>query len=260
MQFDIRRLASVTSTMDLASALAHAGAREGVVICADEQTAGRGRRGRVWSSPSGAGLYLSLVLRPPYVGKPFDCTQGKPFDSAQGKHEIRELPFLTLAAGVAVHDALLRAAGLVTALKWPNDVVINGRKLAGILAEGFNIGSRDQAVVLGIGINVRDTAFPPEIADRATSIERELGKEIDRAVLLDVVLAAVGARYDQLRDGKADDILRDWRLVAPSAIGARVHWADGRHGVTAGIDHHGALLVQTDQGLERVIAGELQWN
>jgi BirA family biotin operon repressor/biotin-[acetyl-CoA-carboxylase] ligase len=242
MWFDLRWYPSVASTMDLASEAAHAGAPEGVVFCADEQTAGRGRRGRVWSSPPGAGLYLSLVLRP--VHDPLG--------------DGRVLPLITLAAGVAVREAIAASTGLLTDLKWPNDVVRGRRKLAGILAEGLSIGTPEQAVVLGVGVNVRRSAHPADIDQRALSIEDELGKPIARASLLEELLVSLAAWYERLRLGDADDILQAWRDAAPCARGARVEW-EGGIGVTAGIDDAGALLVRTKAGIERVIAGEIQW-
>jgi BirA family biotin operon repressor/biotin-[acetyl-CoA-carboxylase] ligase len=229
--------------MDLAMEAVLSGAGEGFVFLADEQTAGRGRRGRVWSSPPGAGLYFSLVLRPP-------CGVG----------DAGVLSLITLCAGVGVREGVMRTSGLTTVLKWPNDVMCGPRKLAGILAEGHAIGTSNQAVVLGIGINVRQSAYPPDVAVRATSIESELGRTIDRAALLDGILSSVGASYTRLRDGDADGILRAWREAAPSALGSRVAWADGeRHGVTAGVDESGALLVATTAGVERIVAGELTW-
>lgn len=242
MRLDLRWYPSVSSTMDLASEAVQAGAAEGVVFCADEQTAGRGRRGRLWSSPPGAGLYLSMVLRPVHV--------------ASGDNRV--LALVTLAAGVAVREAIATSTGLVAELKWPNDVVCGPRKLAGVLAEGFSIATPEQAVVLGVGVNVLRSSHPPDIDSRATSIEGALGKPIDRATLLEELLVSLAAWYDRLRFGEADDILRAWREVAPSARGARVVW-NGRPGVTAGIDDSGALLVETDAGTARVIAGEIQW-
>jgi BirA family transcriptional regulator, biotin operon repressor / biotin---[acetyl-CoA-carboxylase] ligase len=243
VQFAVQSYASVPSTMDLAMEAVLSGAGEGVVILADEQTAGRGRRGRVWSSPPGAGLYFSLVLRPPHsVG------------------EASTLSLITLCAGVGVREGVMRTSGLATVLKWPNDVMCGPRKLAGILAEGHAIGTADQAIVLGIGVNLRPTAYPPEISARATSIESELGHAIDRAVLLNGILASVSTWYARLRNGDADGIVRTWREAAPSALGSRVAWSDGeRQGVTAGVDESGALLVATAAGVERIVAGELSW-
>ena len=229
--------------MDLAMEAVLSGAGEGLVILADEQTAGRGRRGRAWSSPPGAGLYFSLILRPP-------CGVG----------DAGPLSLMTLCAGVGVREGVMRTSGLATVLKWPNDVMCGPRKLAGILAEGHAIGTADQAIVLGIGVNVLRSAYPPEVAARATSIENELGHVPDRASLLSGILASLSAWYARLRNGDADGILRAWREAAPSALGSRVAWADGeRQGVTAGVDDSGALLVTTAAGVEHIVAGELHW-
>lgn len=230
--------------MDLAADAVQARAPEGLVICADEQTAGRGRRGRQWSSPPGAGLYLSIVLRPAH-------------DPAG---DNRVVSLITLAAGLAVRDAIARACGLTCDLKWPNDVTIGRRKVAGILAEGFDIDSPDQAVVVGIGINMLRAVYPRDVEARAVALEEQLGRAVDRALLLEETLVALAAWYDRLRRGSASDILQDWRRAAPAAVGASVEWAEtGRRGVTAGIDGTGALLIETDTGIERVVAGELRW-
>ncbi|MGE3275574.1 MAG: biotin--[acetyl-CoA-carboxylase] ligase [Vicinamibacterales bacterium] len=236
-------LPAVTSTMDLVSAAAVAGADEGLVLVADEQTAGRGRRGRAWSSPPGAGLYLSLLLRPPL---PVGDT----------------LALLTLAAGVGVAAGVREATGLAPGLKWPNDLMIARRKLAGILAEGIGMGAPGQAVVLGIGVNVQPAAYPPDVEARATSLEGELGRAIDRGLLLAAILHGVSDRYVDLMAGRAGDILQAWRAAAPRAVGAAVEWdtpAGARTGVTAGVDDTGALLVRTSAGVERIIAGEVRW-
>ena len=233
---------SVTSTMDVAAEAVRNGATAGIVIVADEQTAGRGRLGRAWSSPPGAGLYLSIILRPPI------------------DDERRILSLVTLAAGVGVRDAIGAVAGLTTELKWPNDVMVGGRKLAGILAEGSSLGTSDQVIVVGVGINLLRSSHPPEIASRATSIEQEIGHSIDRTALLEAVLAGITARYSDLCAGDGDGILRAWRAVSPSADGALVEIVNGAtQGVTAGVDRDGALLVKTASGTERVIAGELRW-
>src|SRR5204863_8161954 len=130
---------------------------EGTTVAADAQTAGRGRLGRVWFSPPGAGLYVSIVLRPP------------------GDLSTRSNPsaFLTLASGVAIAEAVRTATGLPAEIKWPNDVVIGRRKLGGILAEAAAQGDRLQHVIVGFGVNLQNTSFPVELADRATSIEAE---------------------------------------------------------------------------------------
>ena len=234
-RFDVRRHASLPSTMDVAAAIAHDGARHGVVIVADEQTAGRGRRGATWQSPPGAGLYLSFIARP----------------------AASAIPLITLAAGVAVRDGIQHSTGLAADLKWPNDLIVGTRKLAGILAEGVGIGSPSPSVIIGIGVNVEPAAYAPEVATRATSIEGELGKPVDRDRLLDAILASLWDRLAMLEQ-KPGDILQAWRAASPNAAGTRVEW-DGKHGVTAGIDQDGALLVTTNAGVERIIAGELRW-
>jgi biotin-(acetyl-CoA carboxylase) ligase len=151
-------LAETGSTNDIALQRAQAGAPHGTVVLADMQTAGRGRRGRDWHSPPEAGVYLSAVLR------------AEAWDGA--------LSLLTLAAGVAVAQAIRSNTGLAVELKWPNDIVIGRpwRKLAGILCETASATPKIGAVVVGIGVNVRGGAFPQEIADRATALDVELGR------------------------------------------------------------------------------------
>ena len=233
---------SVGSTNDVASSLAASGDAEGVVVCADEQTAGRGRRGRSWLSPPGGGLYVSVVWTPARARTDRD----------------RAATLTTLAAGVALAEAIESAMGLRVDLKWPNDLYLARRKLAGILAEG----AANDAVILGYGINIGPMAFPPELADRATSLETELGRAVDRAHVFAETLAALARRYEDLLDGRFDAILDAWRERAPAGRGAHVSWttpAGVRTGVTAGIDDRGALLVRAGDRVERIVAGELTW-
>jgi BirA family biotin operon repressor/biotin-[acetyl-CoA-carboxylase] ligase len=236
MNLDVRRLPRTTSTMDVAAKLAAEGAPHGVVIVADEQTAGRGRRGSVWASPPGAGLYLSFISRP----------------------SINHLSLLTLAAGVAVREGIERATGLSADLKWPNDLMLGRRKLAGVLAEGLAVGTPEQAVIVGAGVNLEAASYPPDVAPRATSIGEELGRPVDRELVLANILAQLWDRL-ALLEHQPGDILQAWRSASPNANGARVDW-DGKSGLTAGIDDSGALLVETTAGLERIIAGELRWD
>lgn len=245
MRFDIRGFDTVTSTMDLAIEAAESGVAEGYVIAAEEQTSGRGRRGRTWTSPPGVGVYLSVVLRPR-------------LEAVHG----RLLAILTLAAGVGVRDAVNRLTGLDAHLKWPNDVLIGPRKVAGILAEGINIGMPQQTVVLGIGVNVADGVYLDAVGSNATSLERESGRRIDSSSVRDEVLTAVGDTYDRLARGEADDILRAWRSASPRSMGAQVEWdgPDGtQRGTTHGIDDNGALLVRIGDTVQRVIGGDLRW-
>ncbi|MCC7418009.1 MAG: biotin--[acetyl-CoA-carboxylase] ligase [Acidobacteria bacterium] len=246
------------STNDVAAACVErwteagdADALEGLVVLADAQTAGRGRHGRVWQSPPGSGLYVSVLLTPWRAR----------VDPA------RAATLVTLAAGVALAEGVEAATGLRADLKWPNDLLAGGRKLSGILAEASSsTGGRGapglDTVIVGFGINVHPAAFPAELADRATSIETELGRAVDRAPVLAAVLSSLAGRYEDLLAGRFDAILDAWRRRAPSAVGRRVRWTgpEGtREGVAAGIDDRGALLVRTAGGTERIVAGEVAW-
>jgi BirA family transcriptional regulator, biotin operon repressor / biotin---[acetyl-CoA-carboxylase] ligase len=239
-------LESTGSTNDVALRLAASGDHEGAVVVADEQTVGRGRRGHNWFSPAQSGLYVSVVVSP-----------------ARARTEpARAIALLTLATGVALAEGIEAFSGLRASLKWPNDLFMARRKFAGILAEASGSRPVGEAVVLGYGINVRSTAYPPELGDRATSLEAELGRHVDRDQMLVETLVALARRYQDLLDGRFGAILDAWRDRAPSAIGARVAWqtATGEEsGITAGIDDDGALLVQVGGRTERVIAGELKW-
>jgi BirA family biotin operon repressor/biotin-[acetyl-CoA-carboxylase] ligase len=161
-----------------------------------------------------------------------------------------------------VQRGIAAATGLEAQLKWPNDVMIGRRKLAGVLAEGVRVGQPGAAVLVGVGINVHAAAHPPDVDARATSIEAELGRAPDRELVLAAVLEALGGALASLERDAAGGILDEWRALAPSAVGTRVEWQDAnrpRAGITAGIDETGALLVRTTSGVERIIAGELQW-
>lgn len=228
---------SVTSTMDVAAALPVDPLVSLPVVIADAQSAGRGRRGHQWESPAGAGLYLSLVWR---------------------QATATTLPLLTLAAGLGVREGIRLATGLAPDVKWPNDLLVGRRKLAGLLAEGVAIGSPDQLVILGVGVNLMPAAYPPEVAALATSIEGELGRGVDRG---SVAAAVIEALVDRLAGLAADPggILQAWRAASPSAVGTRVEW-ENKNGFTAGIDDTGALRVKTNDGFERIIAGELHWH
>jgi BirA family biotin operon repressor/biotin-[acetyl-CoA-carboxylase] ligase len=227
---------SVGSTNDVAASLP-----VGAVVVAGEQTAGRGRRGHTWFSPPGAGLYVSVVLAP----------------ATARVDPPRAMMLLTLAAGVALAEGVQVATGLECILKWPNDLLVSRRKLGGILAE-----ANGATVVLGYGINLSPSAFPPELRHRATSLESELGRAVDRDVVLAETLAALEHRYVDLLEGTFDAILDAWRRRAPGAAGARVTWttmAGTLSGVTEGIDDHGALLVRTADRIERIVSGEVTW-
>lgn len=236
----------VQSTNDLALGLAARGAAEGTSVLADVQRAGRGRRGRDWFSPPGAGLYLSSIVRPDL---PPDV-----------------VPILTLAAGVAAGRAVrLATGGLPVELKWPNDLVIGRpwRKLGGILSEAVSSGGRLDAVVIGIGINLRASAYPQELAGRAAALETELGRDIDRAPILVGLLGALRDVMSQLRTEGRQAICREWRDLGRLGLtAASVRWTDAdgpHHGRAYDIADDGALLVRVGERVERVIAGEVTW-
>jgi BirA family biotin operon repressor/biotin-[acetyl-CoA-carboxylase] ligase len=206
------------STNERAKELADAGAPHGTLVTADEQTAGRGRQGRAWTAPPGSALLMSLVLR-----------------------ELDEL--LPLAAAVAVCEAL----GPDAAIKWPNDVWIDRRKVAGILIEGR---PQEGWAVLGIGLNVTTESFPPELAETATSL-RLAGVDTTPARALDDLLASL-TRWLGAAPNAA---LAAWR-DRDALKGERVRWSDG-DGIADGIDDSGALVVQTDDGRVSLDAGEV---
>ena len=232
------------STNADAATLAEGGAPEGLVVLADLQTAGRGRLGRSWVSPPGAGIYASVLLRPdPDVAR-----------------------LLSIAAGVAIAEAVEEVTGLSPALKWPNDVYLDGggahppRKVAGILAEGGISGGRTW-VVIGFGINVLPAALPPQLT-RATSIETELGRAVDRGELLAACLVRLAVRYTDLNQDRRGSVLDAWRARAASTFGRRVEWDDGgavASGVVADIDDDGGLVVSTSGGATRIMSGEVRW-
>ena len=238
---ELRYAETIGSTNDAVMQLAAAGAPEGTAMLADMQTAGRGRRGHTWSSPPGAGLYLSVLLR------------GDVFTRAPG--------LCTLGAGAAAAQAVATATGLRASLKWPNDLVLGSdwKKLGGILCEAQG---RD-ALVIGIGINLTSAAHPPDVAARAASIEGELGRAVDRAALVVECLVQLRWLAETLRADDGAAVLARWRtFAAPEWQDAMVRWQDGERevrGMARDVDTDGALLVERDGRRERVIAGEVVW-
>lgn len=206
------------STNERAKQLAAAGAPHGTLVTADEQSAGHGRQGRVWTAPAGSAVLMSLVLR-----------------------ELDEL--LPIAAAVAVCEALPADA----AIKWPNDVWIDRRKVAGILVEGR---PQEGWAVLGVGLNVTTGSFPPELAETATSL-RLAGIEAAPAEVLDDLLASLSRWLGAPRNR----VLAAWRS-RDALTGEQVRWTGGE-GVAGGIDDSGALLVETSEGQVTLDAGEV---
>ena len=206
------------STNERAKALAAAGALHGTLVTADEQSAGRGRQGREWSAPPRSSVLMSLVLR-----------------------ELDE--FLPLAGAVAVCDALPVEARV----KWPNDVWIERRKLAGILVEGR---PQEGWAVLGIGLNVTTDSFPAELAERATSLWLA-GVDVAAETVLHDLLGSL----DQWLSAPPEAVLAAWRS-RDALRGERVRWSDGE-GIADGIDDSGALIVETGNGRVTLEAGEV---
>jgi BirA family biotin operon repressor/biotin-[acetyl-CoA-carboxylase] ligase len=242
LRFDIRRYSEVGSTNDIAAEYGARGAAEGLVVVAETQTAGRGRFGRTWHSPPGSGVYVSVLFRP----------------------EAELASMLTLAGGVAICEAVRESTGLPAIIKWPNDLLApeGRRKLAGILVEGIATGRRVEQTVFGFGLNVRRSAYPPDLRGRATSLEEELGRPVEPELVLEFCLAALARRYEDLKQGRRAAVLDRWRELAPDARGTRIEWVrDGEvvRGVSAGIDADGALLAETERGTERIVSGEVTW-
>jgi BirA family biotin operon repressor/biotin-[acetyl-CoA-carboxylase] ligase len=222
------------STNDVASERSANGDHEGVVFVADAQTSGRGRRGRTWFTA----WRRSLCLHRSCAGAFARPGTRDAADDAGGRRRAVE--------GVRAATGRARLEVAQRSLRWPPP-------LAGILAEGAG-----DAVVLGYGINVLSAACP-ELADRVTALESELGRAVDRGSVFAETLCALARRYDDLLEARFDAILDAWRALAPSAEGARVTLPNEQSGVTAGIDDRGALLVRIGDRIERIVAGELSW-
>jgi BirA family transcriptional regulator, biotin operon repressor / biotin---[acetyl-CoA-carboxylase] ligase len=239
--FDILQFDSLPSTNLEAARRAAEGASEGLVIVANEQTAGRGRLGRRWASPKGAGLYFSIVLRP--------------------QVEPGRWALITFVAALAVHDVLFECCGLQTDIKWPNDILANDRKLCGILAETVDGG----AIVLGIGINLCSTSFPEDLRETATSVESLTGDIPDRETVLQSVLVAFQHRYSTLlQEGGREQVINDWSQCSSFAFGKRIRVKNGHEileGITRGLEKDGALRVETSAGEIRIVrAGDVTVN
>jgi BirA family biotin operon repressor/biotin-[acetyl-CoA-carboxylase] ligase len=256
---------TTSSTNDVADRLAAEGAPHGTVVVADAQESGRGRLGRTWFSPPGAGLYTSVVLRPEALVSPAEA--GLRDDDVRAAVSrlggVVLASAVSLTAGVALAEGIRAASGLQVEIKWPNDLVVERRKLCGILAEACSTAGAVQHVILGYGINVRPAAYPPDIAHRATSLETELGRDVDRAGVLAETLARLAEWLADISGPAFAAMLDRWRQLSPSSLGSAVEvlrpggtWVSG---TTAGVDEDGALLVTVGGSRERVIAGEVRW-
>jgi BirA family biotin operon repressor/biotin-[acetyl-CoA-carboxylase] ligase len=223
----------VDSTQTIAFALAERGAADRTVVVADSQRAGRGRHGRPWHDEPGASLLCSILIRP-RLPRP-------------------QWPLLSLVAGVAVARALRRETGIDARLKWPNDVVVDGRKLAGILLESRFTAA--PAVVIGIGINVGQREFPLELAASATSVRLVAGRSVDREAILAAVLEELDAWRDRLEQEGFAPVREAWKAMS-ATLGGAVR-ADGVTGRAVDLDADGALVIDDGGQRHRVVAGEL---
>jgi len=227
------------STNDEAARLARAGARHGTVVIARAQRAGRGREGRAWASPRDAGLYLSAVIRPPLP--------------------LAAVPPATLAIGIGLCDAA-RAMGAPVLLKWPNDALVHGKKLAGVLVEAHSQGQRLEAIIIGIGVNLAPGALPPELTATAISLDQAVGAPVERAAFIEVLLAHIEHWIDRYVASGLPAIAPAWHERMAAGISARAR-IDGveRCGEVAGLDSDGALLLRDSLGcLHRVRSGDVE--
>ncbi len=239
---NLRFFPTIHSTNTLAMQEADTGAAEGLVCFADEQTAGRGRGAHAWQSPPGSGLYVSVLLRP--------------------KIAPADVLWLSLAAGLAVREAIQQVSTLEADLRWPNDLLFGPKKFCGILTELNAEVTRVRHLVVGIGINVHQERFPDELSPQATSLRIETGKHWPRQEILIALLKALHREVLALetpdRLAPATRSILD-RLVQSSTWirGKRVQVDEsgGYSGVTAGLDARGFLLVETSDGLRTVLSG-----
>ncbi len=240
---DIFCYQSVVSTNDIALSMSlKDGFRSGMVILAETQEKGRGRLGRKWSSPPGLNIYMSMLLRP--------------------EIEPRHAAFLTIMTALASASALREETGLDVRIKWPNDLMVSGKKLGGILAEIKTENNRIQKAVIGVGINVNASAgdFPPELADIATSVLLETGRCFPRAGIITGILNSFESRYDLLKNDWRELLIKEMRARS-SSLGRQVRITDCGatiSGLAEDIDDEGMLLVRLASGLlRRVGSGDL---
>lgn len=236
----IHRCTSCPSTNELAKRLAREGTAEGTIVIAEEQTKGKGTKGRIWYSPPGKGLYASVILRP-------SCS---------------DLSLLPLAAGVGCVEAIQDATGLEVALEWPNDIIHDGRKLGGILCEGDFLGNVVDQAILGIGLNLgqKKGEFPPSLRSTATSLRLALGREVERAALEAALWPRLDYWYAAFARGFREAIVQAYesRLAVPT--GAVIAVRSGREtlsGLFRGIDPRARLKLERDGKVDLISPAEI---
>jgi BirA family biotin operon repressor/biotin-[acetyl-CoA-carboxylase] ligase len=230
---------TIDSTNNCARVLAGCWAEEGTVVIAEEQTAGKGRLGRTWLATPGENLTFSIILRPDLPSE--------------------EMNLLPLFVAVGIAAAVESVISMKVQCKWPNDLLLNGKKFAGVLMEGAVSNNAVDFVVVGIGINVNQTLFPPELAGRATSLRLATGAPIDRDALFRAILLSLETEYDALSASGFHQVLPRWLSYAP-IVGRQVTIAQGGsvlHGTVKGISKHGGLILETGGEQRVVFAGDV---
>lgn len=241
MNIEICFRKEVSSTNDWARQMAEEGAPEGTLALADAQTAGRGRRGRQWSSPDRENVYMSLILRP----------RIRPENAAQ----------LTLVMGLSAAQGIREALDLPVQIKWPNDLVIEGKKICGILTEMSAGQEGIRFVIIGIGINVNNAGFPEELRERATSLKLEKGVDIEKKKIMDAVITAFLKNYDEfVKTEDLSGLVEEYNQILANKD-RQVKVLDPKapfEGVARGINTSGELLVERGNGkVTAVYAGEV---
>jgi BirA family biotin operon repressor/biotin-[acetyl-CoA-carboxylase] ligase len=230
------------STQEAAREMAAGGAAQGSIVIAERQSAGRGRMGRGWHSPSGVNLYTTIILRPAMP--------------------LGEVARLSLVAGIAAAQALEREAPGIVALKWPNDVWLRGRKAGGIIAEAVTTSNQKlECVLLGIGLNINLEAadIPPKLRDKATSLRIATGRACDRIAIADSLFTLLDYRYTETLTRGFAAVRPEWERFS-ALTGKRVAVLDGERresGVVRGIDSDGALILDTGGATRRILAGDV---
>ncbi len=228
---------SIGSTNTRAMQEGEAGAPDGSVYLANEQTGGRGRGAHQWHSAAGSGLYVSVLLRP--------------------RMAPADVLWFSLAAGLAVHDALRQVTSLEADLRWPNDLLFGAKKFCGILTELNAEVTRVRHLVIGIGINVHQKSFPPELRELATSLRIETGRSWPRQEILLALLQSLERKTVALTEETSSRAELLGRLERASSWirGKQVTVEEGYSGTTAGLDARGFLLVKTADGVRTVLSG-----
>ncbi len=238
---EIKYFTEITSTNDMAKELASKGAREGTIVLAETQTRGKGRLGRRWLSPEG-GIWFSVILRP--------------------KISARDSYQLTFMTAVAVAKTIRKMFRVSVEIKWPNDVLVNERKVCGILTETSTRGNAVDFVIIGVGVNanVDLTSFPKDLWVSVTSLEAEMKGEVDRERFLCVLLKEMENYYKMLQEKKFELVLEEWKSLT-TLFGARVEvtsFEEKIRGLAVGVNQNGSLEVQLKNGtVRKILSGDV---